>query len=53
MLAFPVEMLSGLVERRARGPALLGVAVAYVASAATVALTVWRAGVRRFSAFGG
>ena len=32
---------------------LLGWQWLYVAGAATVALTVWRAGVRRFSAFGG
>ena len=52
MLAFPTEVLSGLVERR-HAVALLGWQWLYVASAATVALTAWRAGVRRFSAFGG
>jgi ABC-2 type transport system permease protein len=52
MLAFPTEVLAGLVERR-HAVVLLGWQWLYVAGAATVALTVWRAGVRRFSAFGG
>jgi ABC-2 type transport system permease protein len=52
MLAFPTEVLAGLVERR-HAVALLGWQWLYVAGAATAALTLWRAGVRRFSAFGG
>lgn len=52
MLSFPVETLAGLV-----GPAeaakLLAWQWLYIAAAAAAALTVWRAGVRRFSAYGG
>jgi ABC-2 type transport system permease protein len=52
MLGFPVETLVGLLGR---GAALreLGAQWAYVAVLAAVALLVWRAGVRRFAAFGG
>jgi ABC-2 type transport system permease protein len=52
MLALPVETLAGLL-----GPGeaarLLAWQWVYVAGAATAALAVWRAGVRRFSAYGG
>jgi ABC-2 type transport system permease protein len=52
MLAFPVEVLSGLIGPGQAGK-LLAFQWLYVAAAATVALGVWRAGVRRFSAYGG
>jgi ABC-2 type transport system permease protein len=52
MLAFPVETLIGMVGR---GAALHQLAVqwAYVGVLAAGATLVWRAGVRRFAAFGG
>jgi len=51
-LAFPVEVLIGLSGPRA---ALRDLAVqwAYAAATAATALWAWRAGVRRFAAFGG
>ena len=52
MLAFPTEVLAGLRERH-EAIALLGWQWLYVAAAAAASLAVWRAGVRRFSAFGG
>ena len=52
MLSFPVETLAGLL-----GPAeaarLLAWQWLYIAAAALAARAVWRAGVRRFSAYGG
>jgi len=52
MLALPVETMAGLL-----GPGeaarLLAWQWLYVAGAATGALALWRAGVRRFSAYGG
>jgi ABC-2 type transport system permease protein len=52
MLAFPVEVLVGL-QTPAQALRQLGAQWAYVAAALAGALWVWRAGVRRFSAFGG
>ena len=52
MLAFPVEVLVGLMSP---GAALrqLGAQWLYVAVTGVLALRVWRAGVRRYAAFGG
>jgi ABC-2 type transport system permease protein len=52
MLAFPVETLVGLLSR---GAALrqLGIQWLYILVVGAGALAVWRAGVRRFAAFGG
>ena len=52
MLAFPVETFVGLLGR---GAALHQLAVqwAYVAVLFAGAMLVWRAGVKRFAAFGG
>ena len=52
MLGFPVEVLVGLIDR---GQALraLGVQWAYVFALFAAAMLAWRAGVRRFAAFGG
>ena len=52
MLAFPVETLVGLLSP-AQALRQLGVQWLYVAVTAVFALRVWRAGVRRFAAFGG
>ena len=51
-LAFPVEALLGLLPP---GAALTNLAVqwAYVIGSAAAALVVWRAGIKRFGAFGG
>lgn len=51
-LAFPVELLTGLLDPAS---ALRDLAVqwCFVGATAAVALAVWRAGVRRFAAFGG
>lgn len=51
-LSFPVEILTGLLDP-ARALRQLAVQWAYVAAAAAAALLAWRAGVRRFGAFGG
>ena len=52
MLGFPVEVLVGLI-----GPAAalrqLVVQWGYVVTLAALAMLVWRAGVKRFAAFGG
>jgi ABC-2 type transport system permease protein len=51
-LAFPVELLTGMIE----GPAVLrdlAVQWVYVAATFAAALLGWRAGIRRFAAFGG
>jgi ABC-2 type transport system permease protein len=52
MLAFPVEVLVGLMSP---GAALreLGAQWLYVAVTGVLALRVWRAGIRRYAAFGG
>jgi ABC-2 type transport system permease protein len=52
MLAFPVEALIGLLDRR---QALVGLGAqwAYVVLFGALALWVWRVGLRRFAAFGG
>ncbi|BDG10144.1 ABC transporter permease [Anaeromyxobacter paludicola] len=52
MLGFPVELLVGLVDRRR---ALLELAVqwTWVAALLFLALGAWRAGARRFAAYGG
>jgi ABC-2 type transport system permease protein len=52
MLAFPAEMIVGLLGR---GAALRDLAVqwAFVAALSLVAAATWRAGLRRFAAFGG
>ena len=52
MLGFPVETLVGLLDRH-QALRALGAQWAYVALAALAALGIWRAGLRRFSAFGG
>jgi viologen exporter family transport system permease protein len=52
MLAFPVETLVGLVDPT-RALRELGLQWAYVTVAAVAALALWRAGVRRFAAYGG
>ncbi|WP_437276650.1 ABC-2 family transporter protein [Sorangium sp. So ce375] len=51
-LAFPVELITGLLGP---GRALTELAAqwAFAAASAAAALVAWRAGVRRFSAFGG
>lgn len=51
-LAFPVELITGLLDP---GRALTELAVqwAFAVASAAAALVAWRAGVRRFSAFGG
>lgn len=51
-LAFPVELCTGLLRGRA-ALADLAIQWAYVAGTAIAALFTFRAGVRRFSAFGG
>jgi ABC-2 type transport system permease protein len=52
MLAFPVEMVIGLTPRReALGE--LAVQWAFVVALAAAARLAWRAGLRRFAAFGG
>ncbi|WP_438015619.1 ABC-2 family transporter protein [Sorangium sp. So ce315] len=51
-LAFPVELITGLLPP-GRALTELGVQWAFAAGTAAVALVAWRAGVRRFSAFGG
>jgi ABC-2 type transport system permease protein len=52
MLAFPVELLVGMLTP-AQALRLLAAQWAYVAFALWGGLWVWRAGVRRFSAYGG
>jgi ABC-2 type transport system permease protein len=52
MLGFPVETLVGL-ESRAAALADLGVQWSYVAFFSVVGMLAWRAGVRRFAAYGG
>lgn len=51
-VAFPVEIITGVIRGRA---ALTGFAVqwAYVLVSAVIALTSFRAGIKRFSAYGG
>ncbi|XXT17370.1 ABC-2 family transporter protein [Sorangium sp. So ce429] len=51
-LAFPVELITGLLEP-GRALAELGAQWAFAIGSAVAALVAWRAGVRRFSAFGG
>jgi ABC-2 type transport system permease protein len=51
-LAFPVELMTGLLEP-GRALSELAVQWAFAAGTAALALVAWRAGVRRFSAFGG
>jgi ABC-2 type transport system permease protein len=51
-MAFPVEVLTGMLDGRAMLHDL-GVQWAYVAGLATAALLGWRAGLRRFAAYGG
>lgn len=52
MLAFPVEMVIGMTPRRA-ALAELAIQWAFVLGLAAAARLVWRAGLRRFAAFGG
>jgi len=52
MLAFPVEALVGLLDRR-QALVALGAQLGYVVLFGALALWVWRAGLRRFGAFGG
>lgn len=51
-VAFPVELITGLLSGRA---ALIDLAIqwAYVTGSATLALLAFRAGIRRFAAYGG
>jgi ABC-2 type transport system permease protein len=52
MMAFPVETILGHLDRRAM-LAELGIQWAFVAGMGAMALYGWRAGMRRFAAFGG
>jgi ABC-2 type transport system permease protein len=52
MLGFPIETAVGLLDRGA-ALAALGVQWLYVALMLVLALAVWRAGMKRFVAFGG
>jgi ABC-2 type transport system permease protein len=52
MLAFPVEMLTGM-QSRARALGDLGIQWLFVCVLAGCALGAWRLGLRRFAAFGG
>ena len=52
MLGFPVEILIGAATRADIARGLL-VQWAYCGACFVLAMAVWRAGVRRFSAFGG
>ena len=52
MLAFPVEMVIGMTPRRA-ALAELAIQWAFVAVLAAAAWITWRAGLRRFAAYGG
>ncbi|MFO0582577.1 MAG: ABC-2 family transporter protein [Anaeromyxobacter sp.] len=52
MLAFPVELAVGLLTR-ADALRLLGLQAAWIAGLGVAAAVSWRAGVRRFGAFGG
>jgi ABC-2 type transport system permease protein len=52
MLGFPVETAVGLLDRNA-ALAALGVQWLYTALLLVIALAVWRAGMKRFVAFGG
>lgn len=52
MLAAPVEMMTGL-GTRADALTDLGIQLAYAAGLALLARVAWRAGLRRYSAFGG
>lgn len=51
-LAFPVELITGLLDPD-RALVELGIQWAFAAGSAVLGLLAWRAGVRRFSAFGG
>jgi viologen exporter family transport system permease protein len=51
-LALPVELIIGLLDP-ARALSELAVQWAFAAGTAVLALLAWRAGIRRFSAFGG
>ncbi|AUX46733.1 ABC transporter permease [Sorangium cellulosum] len=51
-LAFPVELITGMLDP-GRALVELGVQWAFAAGTAAAALVAWRAGVRRFAAFGG
>ncbi len=52
MLGFPVELLVGL-ESRSRALADFAVQLTWIAVLASLALAAWRAGIRRFAAYGG
>jgi ABC-2 type transport system permease protein len=52
MLGFPVEAMVGLMDRQALLPAL-AMQWTYVAVTGAAVVLVWRAGMRRFVAFGG
>jgi ABC-2 type transport system permease protein len=51
-LAFPVEVLTGMIQGRALVHDLV-VQWAYVAGSAAAALLGWRVGIRRYAAYGG
>jgi ABC-2 type transport system permease protein len=52
MLAFPVEMIIGMQDR-GRALAELGIQWLFVALLGACAVAMWRAGLRRFAAYGG
>ena len=53
MLAFPVEMVTGLAARRSAALSELAVQWLFVAGLAAGSTLAWRVGLRRFAAFGG
>jgi ABC-2 type transport system permease protein len=52
MLAFPVEMIVGMTPRAA-ALGELAIQWAFVVGLAAAARVIWRAGLRRFAAYGG
>lgn len=52
MLAFPVELIAGMTPRP-EALAELGIQACFIALLALAARLVWRAGLRRFAAYGG
>lgn len=52
MLAVPVEILIGKVDGAAEAARLVGLQWAWAAGAVVAAFTAWRAGIRRYEAYG-
>jgi ABC-2 type transport system permease protein len=52
MLSFPIELSMGSVDGRGQALALLGLQWAYALAVLALAARVWRAGVRRYEAYG-